>query len=602
MKRLLFIFLLSFLTVFIAGAIAFKTQISKPVLAASNIVYNNIPTSIPGNVPSLGYEATSTSEFGGQVSLAGAERENPIITVLMSSWACQSGSWNTGTCVTTEDATFSHPITLKIYNVNPDNSVGTVIASNTITFDMPYRPSADPSCGDGRWSDGENCFNGKAFPISFTFNGITLPDNVIIGVSYNTSHYGETPLVTGGPYDSLNVGTNPTPSVGTSLPTNNDAYLDSTWSGAYCNGALGTGSFRLDAGCWTGYLPAFKVEAESPFVRSAEITSPLSGAEVFGMVSFDATLTDKDQNDNVQWAVRKGTCAAGTGTVIGNVDGKSNEYTWDHTTFHASADTSSWEPGNYCFIFNPTESTGDTPIRLTRNFVVIDTDSDNDGVLGAADYCPNTEEESFNKLGTNRLMWDGEQWVTSHPTKSTVPKEGFTMEYTNGCNCTEILNELSAITGESFDGHYKFGCSQSILEDWNKGYYMTEHLTIPVDTADEVHGTKILNSSYDYKIKISGTADAQVGNPIYFDAEYSNFPSVDGTNWVDGVTTYEVYTTNLLDLKVNGNFVDWGVFNPTHVYETEITGTNSPIFLNIYDEYYPNNTGNLSADIFVKLY
>lgn len=119
---------------------------------------------------------------------------------------------------------------------------------------------------------------------------------------------------------------------------------------------------------WTRFdvLPA-------PFVRSATITSPLPEEEVSGIVSFDATLTDEGKDDSIQWAVRKGTCAAATGTVLGNVDGFSSAYDWDHVTFHASADTSSWVPGGYCFIFNPSESAGDTAIRETREFVVKDT-------------------------------------------------------------------------------------------------------------------------------------------------------------------------------------------------------------------------------------
>ncbi len=110
-----------------------------------------------------------------------------------------------------------------------------------------------------------------------------------------------------------------------------------------------------------------------PFVRSATITSPLAGEEVFGTVSFDATLTDEGEDDNVQWAVRKGTCAANTNTVLGNVDGFSSPFTWDHINFHALAATSFWVPGNYCFVFNPTESVGDTAIRETREFVIKDT-------------------------------------------------------------------------------------------------------------------------------------------------------------------------------------------------------------------------------------
>ena len=92
---------------------------------------------------------------------------------------------------------------------------------------MPYRPSSDGCDGDDTaWTatDG-SCNHGLAFPISFDLTGTTLPDKVIIGVAYNTSHYGASPLGVSGPYDSLNVGTSPTATTGTPLPTADDAYL-----------------------------------------------------------------------------------------------------------------------------------------------------------------------------------------------------------------------------------------------------------------------------------------------------------------------------------------------------------------------------------------
>ncbi|MBI2356982.1 hypothetical protein HYV12_02965 [Candidatus Dojkabacteria bacterium] len=158
------------------------------------------------------------------------------------------------------------------------------------------------------------------------------------------------------------------------MPTAMDAYLNSTWGGAYCDSNLGTGTFRLDAGCWGGYLPAFRVEAEEPVVRSAEITSPLPGSTVSGMVDFTAFLTD-DEVDSIQWAVRQGTCAAGTNTVFGNVDGKTDVATIDSTdpanqTFSFTGDMSAMDPGMYCFIYNPAEDAGEAGIRLTSEFTL----------------------------------------------------------------------------------------------------------------------------------------------------------------------------------------------------------------------------------------
>ena len=246
--------------------------------ASQSTIYDNIPSPTPGNVPSIGYEATSTSEFGSQVDLDGTARKDPKITVLMSSWACKSGTWNNKNCITNPGSTFTHPVTIKVYNVNSDDSAGSLIVSSTKTFTMPYRPTADDgtNCNDangsaGLWWDGTTCLNGKAFKISFDLNGTTLPDNVIISVAYNTSHYGYSPIgganacnstPQGCPYDSLNVGTSPAPTVGDSLPTADDAYVNSSWADFYCDsGASGSGTFRLDSDCWTGYLPAIQVEA-----------------------------------------------------------------------------------------------------------------------------------------------------------------------------------------------------------------------------------------------------------------------------------------------------------------------------------------------------
>jgi hypothetical protein len=243
-------------------------------------VYDNIPSPTPSNVPSVGFEATSTSEFGGQLKLAGNARSNPTVKVLMSSWACKSGTWFGDNCITNPGSNFTHPVTLNVYEVNTDQSPGALITSETKNFTMPYRPTADDgtNCNAannkvGEWWDGTSCVNGKAFTISFDLDkDITLPDNVVLSVAYNTSDYGQNKLgdatpchatAQGCPYDSLNVGTAPGPTVGMAKPTADDAYLNSMWSGAYCDTTTtNTGNFRLDTGCWTGYQPAFEVSAK----------------------------------------------------------------------------------------------------------------------------------------------------------------------------------------------------------------------------------------------------------------------------------------------------------------------------------------------------
>ena len=54
------------------------------------IIYNSIPFPLPGNVDSLGYEATQTVEFGNAITFGGTLRQLGTITVVMSNWAKES--------------------------------------------------------------------------------------------------------------------------------------------------------------------------------------------------------------------------------------------------------------------------------------------------------------------------------------------------------------------------------------------------------------------------------------------------------------------------------------------------------------------------------
>ena len=183
--------------------------------AAPEEAYDNIPSPQPGNVSSVGYEATSTSEFGGQIGLEGTTRDGLELTVLMSSWGCESGTWHQRNCSTTPGATFTHDITANIYEVGANNEPGALVASITQTFEIPYRPSASTQCGDGRWHDGTSCYNGFATPITFDASDVSWPDKVIVTLAYNTTHHGYQPIGEGAAcygqdggcgYDALNVG------------------------------------------------------------------------------------------------------------------------------------------------------------------------------------------------------------------------------------------------------------------------------------------------------------------------------------------------------------------------------------------------------------
>ncbi len=189
-----------------------------PIKGPDVVGFDSMPSPFPANMPSLGFEAEGVTSLGERLTLAaGSARTLRGINVAMSSWACQSGGAYTSDCASAANATFSHPITLHIYDAS-----GTLIATRTQNFDVPYRPSADASCTGGKWKAADGtCNNGFAFKIAFDLRSLnlTLPDNFSYDVAFNTSTYGASPLGVTGPYDSLNVGvydaTAASPTVGT---------------------------------------------------------------------------------------------------------------------------------------------------------------------------------------------------------------------------------------------------------------------------------------------------------------------------------------------------------------------------------------------------
>lgn len=219
--------------------------------------YNAIPSKVSANVPSLSFEGAPAKEFGDRVGLGGKARTLDSMSVLFSSWGCESGGWNTGDCQTTPGATFDVPVTFTIYTAD-----GVSLALKTATLTVPYRPSASAQCtgtDSGKWynSKDRTCYNGlpHLVTVDMSQTGTTLPDQVIWSVQYNTTTSGYTPLGSGpacvsGPggcgYDSLNVGafTYPAaPFVGTDMNADEafvDGAMQTDWTGYRPLGAIGT--------------------------------------------------------------------------------------------------------------------------------------------------------------------------------------------------------------------------------------------------------------------------------------------------------------------------------------------------------------------------
>lgn len=236
-------------------------------------VYDATPSPLPPNVASLGFEATSTSEFGDLVQLAGTNRVLDAVTVTMSDWALYS-DYSTDARYAANSATWSHPITVNVYSTHlgANGAPDTLLATKTQNVTIPWRPAADPTCPGGTaWRAGDGaCYNGIAFNAVFDLSSlnVTLPNDVIVGVAYNTADYGSTPLHVAGPYNSLNVGvpTNQTVTVGSDA--NTDAvFWNTSYAGFYADGgASGVGTFRQDTNWSPNGTVAFRITATPTLV------------------------------------------------------------------------------------------------------------------------------------------------------------------------------------------------------------------------------------------------------------------------------------------------------------------------------------------------
>ncbi|MDB9944466.1 hypothetical protein OAD26_00505 [bacterium] len=156
---------------------------------------------------------------------------------------------------------------------------------------------------------------------------------------------------------------------------------------------------------------------------------------------------------------------------------------------------------------------------------------------------------------------------------------------------SEMTNVAGILGGYNEGGTEVPHCSDMKLVD---------SVEVSANNAAGVDSNIDLKDGKSYLLKVSGTAWAcSSGNcNIEFDAEYS---TSNGTDWVDGVASpYHTYGLNLLDLKVNGDFVDWGIYAAGHTYTYTLVGDGSAISLGIYDlaGSYGNNSGSLQVEIY----
>lgn len=234
--------------------------------ATTTTVYDATPSPLPPNVASLGFQATSTSEFGDLVILGGTDRALESVTVTMSDWALFS-DYSSDIRYSGDSTNWTHPITVNVY----DDSLGTngvpdtLLATTTETVTIPWRPEADNTCSNPTaWRfDATTCYNGFAFNATFDLSNlnVTLPNEVIVGIAYNTQSYGSAPIGVTGPYNSLNVGIPSNQAVTAGADEDDDAVFWNTSHAAFYTdgGTAGVGTFREDTGWTPNGTVSFKI-------------------------------------------------------------------------------------------------------------------------------------------------------------------------------------------------------------------------------------------------------------------------------------------------------------------------------------------------------
>jgi hypothetical protein len=244
--------------------------------SSGTLIYDANPHPTPPGVSSQGFQCCQVAEFGDMVHLAGTARTLTQASVTMANWAIHSTPANQSF----GDATgWDQPLTLNIYKVGPNDgsgnpTAGALLASTTQVFHIPWRPEPDAvNCPtkdnpgyEYKWqavagAPDTNCYNSLATVVTFQLGqlNLTVPDDIVWGVAYDTQSYGEHPLGVDGPYNSLNVGAKGTaPAIG-SRGNSNQVWIRGG-NYPYCDhGAGGTGIFRPDVGCaantWTALMP-----------------------------------------------------------------------------------------------------------------------------------------------------------------------------------------------------------------------------------------------------------------------------------------------------------------------------------------------------------
>jgi MBG domain len=234
------------------------------VAAASTtpeVVFQNGPDTLALSYPSTGMQATGLWSQAKYAELGGTARKLHSCDVTLVTWAGYYGGkdnnatyrykeWadlqpqglvvhptpdlsNPGQLISVpgNSGGYYHPVTLAFYeyDIVGETESYRLLTSKTVQAFIPWRPE---KLADGVTAYTE--FFGYAFRVPFDFpEGVILPDQVWVAVSFNTQSFGVAPIGASGPYDALNIPSPEAQQAGTSLlGTQHFFFKDWRWQQA----------------------------------------------------------------------------------------------------------------------------------------------------------------------------------------------------------------------------------------------------------------------------------------------------------------------------------------------------------------------------------
>lgn len=180
----------------------------------------------------------------------------------------------------------------------------------------------------------------------------------------------------------------------------------------------------------------------------------------------------------------------------------------------------------------------------------------------------------------------------------------FTLTLTGSDGISASVSDTAKITISDPDLKKSItDCSHAIYDRYD--YVETLFVSsVGNGTVTPVVSSSSLDTAYDYKIEASGVYYAG-GSGLYdirADAKYTQdrYQRINNLDWTDILRTYESYGSGLLELKIDGNFIDWGAFSGSHIYTHTMAGTGSPVSLEfqINEVYAQNNVGGLCVSVY----